>query len=96
MNKLIQPQENVLVKTMQFHKYWTSVIKKELGSDCSFCATVTHKDIVYLKVVLKNDKKGKDDVTLLLGQGVPSTLVTSKDYKDVLEILKNRSYVATS
>lgn len=80
---------------MNFHRYWTSTIQRELGKDCTFCATLTHKGIVYLKTMLKNDLGGKDEVVLKLGEGVESDLVTSKDYKDVLEILKARSYVGS-
>lgn len=77
---------------MNFHKYWTTTIQKTLGKDCTFCATVTLKGIVYLKTILKNKNGGKDEVTLQLGEGVEAALVTSKDYKDALEILKSRSY----
>ena len=81
-----------IIKVMNFHKYWTANIQRELGKDCTYCSTVTHKGIVYLKTILKNKLGGKDEVVLQLGQGVEASLVTSKDYKDVLEILKARSY----
>ena len=83
---------NQLVLQMNFFSYWVKNIKREIGRKCTFCSNVTYNGKLYLKAIIQNELGGKDIVEILLGNGSDASLITSKDYKEALGILKAGNY----
>ena len=77
-------------KEAPFHKMWLGVIKKQLGSACTYISHLQESGKYFLKIVLKNKNGGKDTLTYEL-QGTPDT-ITSNDYQALLTMLKNKEY----
>lgn len=77
---------------MNFFSYWVKNIKRELGRKCTFCANATYNGKLHLRVIMINDLGGKDNIEILLGNGSDVSLITSKHYREALEILKSGNY----
>lgn len=88
MIQLTKNQQKTLISA-NFHKFWLNQIRKAVA-DCTFLAHVQYKGTFGIKAVMKNTSGGKDTITIPLN--VDPSLLTSADYKSVMNLLKNKQY----
>jgi hypothetical protein len=68
-------------------------VKKAVGAKCTYLAFSQEKDTYFFLVNLLNDSGAKDKVKIEI-KGIPQQL-EDKDYLELIEILKTRSYVSS-
>lgn len=86
-DRKINQQQAVI--SASFHKLWLNQIRKSV-TDCMFLSHVQYKNGYGIKAVMKNDNGGKDTITIPLN--VNPSLLTSADYKSIMNLLKTKQY----
>lgn len=78
---------------VNYFKVRLSQVKKAVGAKCTYLAFSQEKDKYFFLANLLNDSGAKDRVKIEI-KGTPEQL-EDKDYQELTEILKTRSYVGS-
>lgn len=73
-----------------YYKAKLAQVKKEVGAKCTYLTFAEEKGQHFFLANLLNDEGAKDRVTIAIN-GTPETL-ENKDYEELIQILKTRSY----
>ena len=76
---------------VEYFKVKLSQVRKAVGAKCAYLAFSQEKDKYFFLANILNDSGVKDKVKIEI-KGTPEQL-EDKDYEELTEILKTRSYV---